>query len=147
VSTEVLLLLLRVASAICLLALLGAIFTIIWKEYRGTVSQLQANRRSYGQLVVLQEIDGSYVIMGETYPLLPLTSLGRAPTNHVIVNDNFASSEHALVVLRNGQWWLEDRHSRNGTTLNEMPVTQPVVMTTGDIIGIGQKRFKLELER
>jgi hypothetical protein len=146
VSPEVILLLLRLLSVISLLLFLGALFVIIWKEYRSTVDQLQASRRSYGKLVGLQEIDGSYVMMGDSYPLLPLTSLGRAPTNSIVVNDNFASSEHALVFLRNGQWWLEDRHSRNGTTLNELPVTQPIVMTNGDIIGIGKKCYRLELE-
>lgn len=146
-STEAILLLLRIISAACLFVLLGGIFTIIYREYRSTISQLQSQRRSYGQLIALREIDGSYVIIGDTYPLLPLTSLGRAPTNNIVINDNFASAEHALVVLRSGQWWLEDRRSRNGTTLNELPVTQPTIMTNGDIIGIGQKRFKLELER
>ena len=86
------------------------------------------------------------VVTGETYPLLPLTSLGRSPTNTVPINDSFASSEHALVAFRNGQWWLEDRRSRNGTLLNDMPVTQPVVITDGDIIGIGKIKFRLELE-
>ena len=35
--------------------------------------------------------------------LLPLTSLGRAPTNTIVLNEPFASSEHALVTLR-GVW-------------------------------------------
>jgi FHA domain. len=48
--------------------------------------------------------------------------------------------------MRNGQWWLEDRKSRNGTTLNGMPVTQSVIVTDGDIIGIGKMRFRLDLE-
>lgn len=145
-SVELILLLLRIVSASLLIGLLMALFVVLWRDYQSTVSQLQANRRSYGQLIALQEIDGSYVILGEVYPLLPLTSLGRAPTNTIVINDGFASSEHALVVLRNGQWWLEDRQSRNGTTLNDMVVTQPMIMTDGDVIGIGQKRFRLELQ-
>ena len=145
-SLEIILFLLRVASAALLLLLVFTLLYFMWKEYRSTVITIQANRRSYGQIVLLQQIDNSYVMLGETYALLPLTSLGRAPTNSIVVKDSFASNEHAQIVLRNGQWWLEDHHSRNGTTLNEIPITQPVVMTNGDIVGIGTQRFRLELE-
>ncbi len=78
---------------------------------------------------------------GQTYPLLPLTSLGRSPTNTIPISDDYASGEHALVALRSGQWWLEDRQSRNGTTINGMPITQPVIITDGDIIGVGSVSF------
>jgi pSer/pThr/pTyr-binding forkhead associated (FHA) protein len=98
-------------------------------------------------LIALQEVNGSYIVTGTNYPLLKLTSLGRSPTNTITIDDTFASSDHAFVALRSGQWWLEDRQSRNGTTLNEVPITQPVIITDGDIIGIGRNRFRLELEQ
>ena len=94
----------------------------------------------------MREIDEGYALTGQTYPLLPLTSLGRSPTNTIPITDDYASGEHALVALRNGQWWLEDRKSRNGTVINGMPITQAVVITDGDIIGIGSVFYKLELE-
>lgn len=145
-SLEITLFLLRIVSASLLLMFMLAIFVTLLREYQSTIRQMQANRRRHGQIITLQEIDGTYVILGETYPLLHLTSIGRSATNTIVVNDSFASNEHAQIVLRDGRWWLEDRHSRNGTTLNEIPVIQPVIMTDGDIIGIGNKRFKIELE-
>jgi pSer/pThr/pTyr-binding forkhead associated (FHA) protein len=72
--------------------------------------------------------------------------LGRSPTNRVKVEDNFASGDHALISRRNGQWWLEDRKSRNGTTLNGILVTRPLVITHGDVIGIGHMRYRVDLE-
>lgn len=146
-ETDVILLLLRVISGALLLGLMATVCLVIWRHYRTTLDQLEINRRVYGQLIALQEIDGLYVVVGTTFPLRPVTSLGRAPTNHIVIQDTFASAEHAQIVLRNGQWWLEDRRSRNGTTLNELPITGPTVMTDGDIIGIGNRRYKLELER
>ncbi len=139
--------LLRVLSASGLLLFLGIIVFFLWKEYQSTMGQIHSSRRTYGYLVPLQEVDGVYTVIGEKTPLFPLTSLGRNLTNSVKVDDSFASGEHAIVALRDGQWWLEDRHSKNGTMLNEIPITQPVVMTNGDIIGIGSHRFRLELER
>lgn len=145
-TTDVILFLLRLISGLALIAFLVALFVILWKDYRSAVQQVSANRRVYGQLIVLRELDGHMLASGETYPLLPLTSLGRAPTNSIIISDSFASSEHAVVMLKNGQWWLEDRQSRNGTTLNGMPVTQSIIITDGDIIGIGKLHFRVELE-
>ncbi len=145
-STELVLFVLRIASAISLLGFLAALFVLLWRNFQEAIHQVESTRRSYGRLVLMQEIDGKLIMMGKTYPLMPLTSLGRAATNAIVIEDSFASSEHARVVLREGQWWLEDRQSRNGTTLNEMPVSQPIVMTSGDVIGIGQRRYRLELE-
>jgi hypothetical protein len=146
VTTQLILLLLRFISGLLLLAMLVTLFVILWREYRGVSVNIESRRRSYGQLILLREIDGRLMLTGEEYPLLPLTSLGRAPTNSIPINDTFASSEHALVAMRNGQWWIEDRKSRNGTMLNDLPVTEPMVITHGDIIGIGNMRFRLELE-
>lgn len=145
-DTEILLFILRMVSAGLLLSILGAVFYMVWKDYRSTVQEIEANRRTYGKLIVMEHAESEYLLTGEAHPLLPLTSLGRAPTNSIQVDDTFASSEHARVFLRNGHWWLEDRRSRNGTTLNEVPINETVIMTNGDIIGIGNKRFKLELE-
>ncbi|HEX2623042.1 MAG TPA: FHA domain-containing protein [Phototrophicaceae bacterium] len=145
-NIDVILLLLRVLSAGLLLLIVGALFWFIWRDYRTTLSQITANRRAYGNLVAMREVDSAYVMTGDIYPLLPLTSMGRSPTNTILVNDNFASTEHALIARRNGQWWLEDRSSRNGTTLNSGIVTRAVVITNGDIIGIGNMRYRVDLE-
>ncbi len=145
-TTEGVLLLLRIVSGLLLAGVLLVLFAALWRDYHHVASGVEARRRSYGKLVALRELDGQIVVTGETYPLLSLTSLGRAPTNTVPISDSFASSEHALVALRDGQWWLEDRNSRNGTMLNDLPLTAPVVLTEGDVIGIGQAKFRLELE-
>jgi hypothetical protein len=146
VSTELVLFLLRLISGTLLIAVLVLLFVFMWRDYHSTASQAEASRRTYGRLTSLLEVDGTHAVTGQSYPLLPITSLGRAPTNTIPIDDTFASSEHAVVAMRSGQWWLEDRKSRNGTTLNGMPVTQAIIVTDGDIIGIGKMRFRLDLE-
>lgn len=147
VPTDVLLLVLRLISGLLLIGLLIALFVVLWREYRRASTHVETRRRSYGQLMVLREIDGRLMMTGENYPLLPLTSIGRSPTNTIPIEDNFASGEHALVAMRNGQWWLEDRQSRNGTLLNDIPVMEPMVITHGDMISIGEMRLRVELEQ
>lgn len=145
-STEIILLLLRVASGVALIVFLIVLLVIIWRDYRSAVAEVQINRRVFGQLIMLRQVDDMETPTGQVYPLLRLTSLGRAPTNTIPIEDTFASSEHALIALRNGQWWLEDRKSRNGTTLNDVLIEHPVVITHGDVIGIGSVKFRIELE-
>lgn len=137
---------LRILSALLLLSMLGLLFVFLWRDFRGTAQLLSSSRRPFGRLTVVEVIDGAVMRTGESFPLLALTSLGRASSNTIRIEDTFASAEHAVITLRSGQWWLEDRASRNGTLLNDMPVSQPVIITSGDIVAIGRKHFRLELE-
>ena len=47
---------------------------------------------------------------------------------------------------RDGEWWLTDLDSRNGTLLNGVPITKSVPLADGDVIGVGQVELKLEIE-
>jgi hypothetical protein len=144
-SLEVLLFALRVAAGLLLLVFVGAVFVMMWRDYRAITREVDTRTKRRGRLVVMRA-DGTGMRIGTAFPLLPLTSLGRSPTNTITLNDTFASGEHALVTLRGGQWWLEDRGSSNGTMLNGYRIEEPVVISTGDVIGVGQVELKLELE-
>lgn len=142
---ETALLVLRLAVAASLYAFLIGLFIILWRDLRAAASESAARGRSYGRLVVIAA-DGTGLPEGTVFPLQPVTSLGRAPTNTVALPDSYASGEHALLSLRGNQWWLEDLGSRNGTFLNGVPITEPVVASAGDIISIGRVQLKVELE-
>lgn len=144
-TPEIVLFTLRLLASIILCSVLVILFLFLWRDLRTAALQSEARRRRYGQLVALHTLDDMTVPTGQLYPLLPLTTLGRAPTNMIVLADTFASSEHALIALRDGHWWLEDRDSRNGTLLNGVPVNQAVIVTEGDEIGIGAVRFRLQL--
>lgn len=146
-TIETTLFLLRVLSGGLLFLLLIVLLVVLWRDYRSAALQVESNRRAYGRLTAMQVLDGTEMLTGETYPLLPLTSIGRATSNTIPIEDAFASQQHALLALRNGSWWLEDRHSRNGTMLNGIAITQPIIVTEGDVIGIGNIRFRVELEK
>ncbi len=143
---EIVLLALRVLSGLALLLFMLLILRALWRDYQSATNTLKATRRAYGQLITLAKVDGTYAETGESYPLLPLTSFGRSPTNTIIIKDNFTSSEHALLALRDGQWWLEDRKSRNGTLLNGERISTPTIITNGDIVTIGNFSYRIELE-
>ena len=141
---DVLLLALRILLAILLYAFLAAVLLMLWRDLREATIDREPARRD-GCLVILETI-GEALTAGKTFPLQSVTSIGRSPSNTIPIPDTYASAQHALLTWREGQWWLEDRDSRNGTLLNGSRISSPTVVSAGDIIGIGSAQLKLELE-
>jgi hypothetical protein len=142
---DVLLLVLRIATALALYAFLAALFAFLWRDVRAASRLLAAEQRPLGRLIVVACNDDLPLAVGQTFPLRPYTTIGRGTTNTVVLPDGFVSSEHATLVQRGGQWWLDDKQSRNGTTVNDLVVTEPVVLSPDDEIGIGRIKLRLEL--
>jgi len=142
---EIILLVLRLVAAGSLLGFLGGVAYTLQRDIRLTAEQVQGRKQVRGRLVVLANA-GGYPPLGAALPLSPSTTLGRAPTNTIPIDDTYLSSEHARVVQRLGQWWLEDQHSSNGTLLNGIPIHEPVVLSAGDVIGVGSLELRLELD-
>lgn len=139
------LLALRILAALLLLSFTGAILLLLWRDFRLTSKEIEKQNIPRGKLIVLAS-DTDDVILDSEYPLLPRTSIGRAPTNTVHLADNFASNEHAVVAYRGGNWWLEDRGSSNGTNLNGDDIKEPVIVSNGDLIGVGRVTLRLQFE-
>nr|MBP7694178.1 FHA domain-containing protein [Anaerolineales bacterium] len=117
----------------------------LWRDLRAAAHTTQARAQRLGRLIVVGSSSPA-LPPGTPFPLLAVSSLGRAPTNTAALSDDTCSLEHALLHLRAGQWWLEDLDSRNGTRLNDVPVTQPTPILAGDVIGLGQVKLKFELD-
>src|SRR4026209_730824 len=56
--------------------------------------------------------------VGERFSLRAVTSIGRDAGNDVPLSDEAASARHAVLELRDGEWWVEDLGSTNGTVVN-----------------------------
>ena len=138
-----LLFIVRLAVALVLYAFLAVVIVMLWRDLAATERLHAARTRLPGRLVILDS-SSAELASGSVFPLLPLTSLGRAPTNTVVLADETVSLEHALLHWREGRWWLEDLGSLNGTRLNDEPVTQPALVVAGDIIAVGNTRLKVE---
>lgn len=144
-SPEIVLFLLRLLSAAFLLAFLGTIAWLIYKDINLTTSLISERNRQIGSLrVIASELPDAPEI-DQLFPLLSVTRIGRAANNTIVLDDEYVSSQHALVTLRGDQWWLEDLNSRNGTVLNDLPLEDLTLVTTGDIIAVGRTLFRIEL--
>jgi pSer/pThr/pTyr-binding forkhead associated (FHA) protein len=81
------------------------------------------------------------------HQLRPVTAIGRSSDNHIVIEDPFASTHHAVIVWRDQRWWLEDLESHNGTHLNDIRLTEPAVLNSGDVIRIGEKELNFVMRQ
>jgi Nif-specific regulatory protein len=86
-------------------------------------------------LVVRQ--DGGF---GDVFSLTvgPRFTLGRAPTNRIVLKDELCSREHAEVFYADGRWRLRDLGSLNGTKLNGSAVDTEWELSPSDEIYLGK---------
>ena len=78
---------------------------------------------------------------GETFAALSGgTTIGRSPDCPVFLDDVTVSRKHAVVVERDGHWFIEDQGSLNGTFVNRRRV-ESAELSDGDEIQIGKYRL------
>lgn len=99
-----------------------------------------------GRLVVV-ESPGGEPAAGRSFGLDVITPLGRDVNNAIVIEDQFASMEHAVLTYRGRSWYLEDLDSTNGSYINGQRVEGVAALTYGDELQIGQVRFRLERTR
>ena len=76
---------------------------------------------------------------GVVFPVDGETTVGRAPGCQVnLADDTFVSQLHARLFTRDGQLFVEDLGSTNGTYLNNQKVEGPSVMRRGDALQVGK---------
>ena len=66
-----------------------------------------------------------------------VTTIGRAPTNRIVVRDDICSRNHCEIFQSGGEWTLRDLGSRNGTLINGTRVADDWQLVDGELIQIG----------
>jgi pSer/pThr/pTyr-binding forkhead associated (FHA) protein len=72
--------------------------------------------------------------------------LGRAPECDYRIDDPMVSRRHCAFSYRDGQVWVEDLASRNGTRLNGETVLPPRPVAHGDLLEVGRLPLVVRLE-
>ena len=102
-------------------------------------TQQRKNRRQPRTLVVTA---GSLAGTRITHTDQPIT-IGRADDSTLVVTDDYASSRHARLMIRDGDWYVDDLGSTNGTYLDSGKVTGPTRVGAGVPIRIGKTVIEL----
>ena len=140
----------------CFLAIVYLFFVrvlrAVWAEVRGPAAVAApappvrparaafGGNRPPGRLKVVEPAERR----GRTYELGDELTVGRAGGCQVALGeDNYVSQLHARVFRRDGQFYVEDLGSTNGTYVNRKKVTAPIVIRKGDRLQIGKTVLEL----
>lgn len=63
-------------------------------------------------------------------------TIGRAPTNQIVIKDERCSRYHGEIFWAQSQWMLRDLESRNGTEINGERVREDRPLSPGDVVRI-----------
>lgn len=132
------------------LLFLALLYLVLYRVVRTLLGDLRAAARepgtTLGRLVVVAS-PGGEPAAGRSFDLDAITTLGRDVNNAIVIEDPFASSDHAVLTYRGRSWYLEDLGSTNGTFLNGRPIATVAPLGFGDELAIGQVRLRLERPR
>jgi len=137
--------------------LLALLFLFVWRSMRWAVRGLtvetapsrRARKRGTGPeddltapgpaTVILHPPDGR----PRSVKLGASMTIGRAPECELLIDDTYASAQHARLFGRNGSWYVEDLGSTNGTFVNDQRLAAPAMVQPGDRIRIGTTMLEL----
>jgi pSer/pThr/pTyr-binding forkhead associated (FHA) protein len=101
----------------------------------------KAPRTGVRSLVVVEgALAGTVVPLGAAD-----VTIGRAPDATIVLDDDYASNEHARLSLVNGTWVVSDLGSTNGTWIDRQRIVAPTQLLVGHQLKVG--RTVLELRR
>jgi pSer/pThr/pTyr-binding forkhead associated (FHA) protein len=145
------LLILRVALVVLLYLVILQVVGVSRREMRRASSKeyaaALASTRSKQTVGHLRVIDpGSTVLKpAQLFDVEPVTTIGRAPINTIVLESTFVSTEHTRIIYKDKSLWVEDMGSRNGTLLDQQLVTAPTAVKPNQILQVGDVRFKFEV--
>ena len=91
------------------------------------------------RLIVMDgPLAGTSMELGDT-PIV----IGRAPTCTLVLQDDYASSQHARLFPDERSWWLEDLGSRNGTFVDDERLIEAQPLHEGVRFRVGSTTLKI----
>ena len=102
------------------------------------VAKVKRGKAARQLVVTAGQLAGTRITLGEAH-----ITIGRAEDSTLVITDDYASARHARLVPRDGQWFLEDLGSTNGTYLDRAKVSGPTPVPLGVPIRIGRTSLEL----
>ncbi len=131
------LLILRIGILMALYGFLGWGLLFLWRDID---RQSRDSSTPFEQILkFIDEQDNEFVYKRNTI------LVGRDPHSDFHLSNDTVSLTHAKIYFKNTHWWVEDLQSRNGTFLNQVKVSTPVVLTNSDQIQFGELNFKISI--
>jgi len=82
--------------------------------------------------------------VGARYKLGEHVVIGRSEASGIVIDDTYASQEHARIYRSDDSFFVEDLGSTNGTYVNGRRISYPLSLRSGDRIKIGKTVFEFQ---
>ena len=125
---------LRILSAMALYSFLGWALFLLWRLLRQDSLSL-ASRQITPLSLLISSPDEEDRLFQVTQSDV---AIGRDPDCECVLAHGTVSARHARLAFHHSQWWVDDLLSTNGTKLNDEPLQMPTVVVNGDTIKCGQ---------
>jgi pSer/pThr/pTyr-binding forkhead associated (FHA) protein len=102
----------------------------------------KASKKNRGAPGTVTIADGPQAGVGAPLVEEPVV-IGRGSDCQIRLDDDYSSTRHARVFQSEGEWWVEDLGSTNGTYLDGQRVTRPVPAEIGGSIRIGRTTLNI----
>jgi len=139
----------ELASKIVKFILIGIVYIFILRVVKMVykdISDTKRARRAATDGLAYLKLNGrprnlNYKLY-DTYAVRENTTIGRSKKNDVCIPDPFLSSSHAVIFFADGEFYLEDLGSTNGTLFNGKYIgNYTVPLKNGDKVGFGHVSF------
>lgn len=121
------------------------IFRVVRMVYKDLSDTQHARRAATDGLAYLKlsgRRQGVSFKLYDTYAVRENTTIGRSKSNDIYIPDPFLSASHARIFFADGDFYLEDLGSTNGTLFNGKYIgNYTVPLQNGDKIGFGHITF------
>ena len=106
----------RLLFLLLLYVFLARVIRALLRDLRAAARETVDARAARGPRVAGGEPEA-----GRSFGLDVITPLGRDVNNAIVIDDPFASADHAVLTYRGRSWYLEDLGSTNGSYINGQP--------------------------
>lgn len=144
--------LLRIGYLVLLWLLVGGALVVLRRDIYGTMvtrrtraakskkrPKKTAKSKAVSTLLVTEgPLTGSSLQLSDR-PII----VGRAPTSTLVLDDDYASAQHARIYLQDNQWYVEDLGSTNGTVVGGVRITAPTPLNAKTPVRFGQTIVEL----
>lgn len=115
---------------------------IMYKDIKNSGNKKRTKKKTIG-LEVIENGENNNLSIGDIIPISNEITIGRNKNNLLTISDEYVSSFHAKISLKNTDYFLRDFNSTNGTLLNYKKISNPKIIKIGDEIKIGTAIFKV----
>ena len=144
----------ELASKIVKFILIGIVYVFILRVVKMVytdISDTKRARRAATDGLAYLKLNGRPRNLGyklyDTYAVRENTTIGRSKKNDIYIPDPFLSTNHAIIFFADGEFYLEDLGSTNGTLYNGKYIgNYTVPLKSGDKVGFGNVSFTFVYE-